>query len=168
MEIDRKVSASLEDYIEAIFHIVTEKRASRAKDIADRLQVKAASVTGALRLLSEKGLINYAPYDVITLTPEGRRVAKEVIRRHEVLKDLFVRVLLVAEDEAEKSACNMEHALPDTILTRLIKLLEFVELFCPLGGEKWARDFGHFCETGKIERICKYCAAPIKAAESEP
>ena len=90
-----------------------------------------------------------------------------MIRRHEVLKDLFVRVLLVAEDEAEESACSMEHALPETILSRLIKLLEFIELFCPLGGEKWARDFGHFWETGKIESICKYCVAPTKAVERE-
>jgi DtxR family Mn-dependent transcriptional regulator len=157
---DNRVSASLEDYIEAIFHIMAEKRASRAKDIAERLQVKAASVTGALRLLSEKGLINYAPYDLITLTPKGERVAEEVIRRHETLKDFLVKVLLIAEDEAEKSACNMEHTLSDKILTRLIKFLAYVETFCPFGGEKWIEDFGHFCETGKIEKDCKYCVAP--------
>lgn len=160
MPVEDRVSASLEDYIEAIFHIVTEKRASRAKDIADRLQVKAASVTGALRLLAEKGLINYAPYDLITLTPQGERLAEEVIRRHDTLKDFFVKVLLVGADEAEKSACNMEHTLSDTIQTRLIKFLEFVDLYCPLGGDKWVEGFSRFCDTGKIEKNCKYCTAP--------
>lgn len=160
MSTDTSVSASLEDYIEAIFHIVAEKRASRAKDIADRLQVKAASVTGALRLLSEKGLINYAPYDLITLTPEGERVAEGVIRRHDTLKDFFIKILLVGTDEAEKSACNMEHALSDTILNRLINFLEFIELYCPLGAEKWVEGFSRFCDSGKIEKNCKYCTAP--------
>lgn len=38
------LSESLEDYIEAMFHLVAEKRVARTKDIAARLGVKAASV----------------------------------------------------------------------------------------------------------------------------
>jgi DtxR family Mn-dependent transcriptional regulator len=56
-----ELSASMEDYLEAIYHIVTAKQAARAKDIAKRLDVNNSSVTGALRTLSEKGYINYAP-----------------------------------------------------------------------------------------------------------
>jgi DtxR family Mn-dependent transcriptional regulator len=40
------LSASLEDYLEAIFHIVAEKQAARVKDIAKRLSVNNSSVTG--------------------------------------------------------------------------------------------------------------------------
>ncbi|MFO7783711.1 MAG: hypothetical protein R6V25_03700 [Desulfatiglandales bacterium] len=43
-------------------------------------------MTGALKLLSDKGLINYEPYGVITMTPEGKKTAEEVVRRHEVLE----------------------------------------------------------------------------------
>ena len=63
-----ELSGNMEDYLEAIFHIVSEKSAARAKDIAAFLNVKNSSVTGALRHLSEKGFINYTPYDIITLT----------------------------------------------------------------------------------------------------
>ena len=56
-----------------------------------------SSVIGALRSLSEKGLVNYAPYDLITLTAEGEQVAKEVVRRHETLKDFFMKILLLDE-----------------------------------------------------------------------
>ena len=52
------LSSNMEDYLEAIFHISKEKQAARAKDIADRLMVNKSSVTGALRSLSEKGLVN--------------------------------------------------------------------------------------------------------------
>ena len=68
------LSSNMEDYLEAIYHISSKKQAARAKDISDRLKVNKSSVTGALRSLSEKGLVNYAPYDLITLTVEvGRR-----------------------------------------------------------------------------------------------
>ena len=74
MPANLKVSASLEDYLEAIYHTVEAKGAARAKDIVMRLGVHNSSVTQALRSLSEKELINYAPYDVITLTDKARRI----------------------------------------------------------------------------------------------
>ena len=49
------LSASLEDYIEAIYHIIEEKLVARSKEIAARLGVSRASVTEALRALSKKG-----------------------------------------------------------------------------------------------------------------
>ena len=67
------LTASLEDYLEAIFHIVERKQAARAKDISKRMHVNGSSVTGALRALSERNLVNYAPYDIVTLTAEGER-----------------------------------------------------------------------------------------------
>jgi len=121
------LSESQEDYLEAIFHIVDKKHAARVKDIAQRLRVNPASVTGALGLLSEKGLINYAPYDVITLTPEGRKISKDVVRRHEVLRYFFINVLSVDIDIADKAACSMEHALSREILDRLTHFLNFIE-----------------------------------------
>ena len=75
-----KLSASLEDYLEAIFHLVAEEQVARARDIAKRLKVGQSSVTGALHALAEKGLVNYAPYEVITLTHKGEAAAREVVR----------------------------------------------------------------------------------------
>ena len=85
-----KLSASLEDYLEAIFNIISDKGAVRAKDIAKYLGVKAGSVTVALKALSKTDHINYQPYEVITLTSKGLEQAKEIIRKHEILKDFFV------------------------------------------------------------------------------
>ena len=106
------LSASLEDYLEAIFHIVAEKHAARAKDIGKRMRVSRSSVTGALHTLAGKGLVNYAPYDLITLTKKGEAAAQDVVRRHEVLREFFVRVLAVDADDADEAACKMEHAVP--------------------------------------------------------
>jgi DtxR family transcriptional regulator, Mn-dependent transcriptional regulator len=119
------LSESLEDYLEAIFQIEERKQVVRAKDIADRLQVKGSSVTGALQQLARRDLVNYAPYDLVTLTESGREAASEVVRRHEALREFMVGVLDVEERMAEKCACRMEHAMPRPILDRLVRFVEF-------------------------------------------
>jgi DtxR family Mn-dependent transcriptional regulator len=143
----------MEDYLEAIFHISSEKQAARAKDIADRLKVNKSSVTGALRSLSEKGYVNYAPYDIITLTDKGRKLAKDVVRRHETLKDFFVKILLLEEDEAEEASCKIEHAISEKIVNRIINFVDFVEI-CPRGGQEWIKGFRRHCENGDTSIQC--------------
>lgn len=154
----RELSASLEDYLEAIFHITADKGAARAKDISRRLKVNSSSVTGALRVLAERALINYAPYDLITLTPEGRKAAEDVIRRHEVLRDFFVKVLAIDEQEAEEGACRMEHAVPGLILERLIQYIDFLET-CPRCGTELIKGFGHFCVQEGEPADCGDCTS---------
>ena len=147
------LSSNMEDYLEAIFHISSEKQAARAKDIADRLKVNKSSVTGALRSLSEKGYVNYAPYDIITLTDEGKILAEDVVRRHETLKDFFIKILLLEEKDAEEASCKIEHAISDKILNRIINFVEFVEI-CPRGGQEWIKGFRRHCEKGDTSIRC--------------
>jgi DtxR family transcriptional regulator, Mn-dependent transcriptional regulator len=150
------LTASLEDYLEAVFLIITEKQAVRPKDIAKKLKVSNASVTGALRSLADKALINYAPYDVITMTPAGKTIAKDVVRRHEVLRDFFMKVLAVDTPDADEAACRMEHSIPKVILERFISFAEFVEV-CPRGGAKWIAGFGCHCDREIAPDNCEKC-----------
>jgi DtxR family Mn-dependent transcriptional regulator len=144
MKEQNKLSASLEDYLETILEIVTKKQAARAKDIAQHLQVQA------------RGLINYAPYDLITLTSEGERAARDVTRRHETLKKFFSDILFIDADEAEDGACKMEHAIPPKILNRLVQFADFVEQ-CPRVGAQLLQQFESFCRSGQIRETCDAC-----------
>ena len=150
------LSASLEDYLETIFHIITEKQVARAKDISKRLGVNNSSVTGALRTLAERKLINYAPYEVITLTVLGRKIAREVVRKHEALKNFFVNVLSINESKAEEAACRMEHAIPRPVLDRLAHFAEFVKT-CPRVGSTWIRGFEDYCKGEDLAEDCEKC-----------
>ena len=153
MKKNEKLSESQEDYLEVILDLERENKVARAKDIADWVKVNKSSVTGALRSLSEKGLVNYAPYDIITLTTKGRRLAVEIVRRHEALKDFFVKVLLIEADEAEEAACKVEHAISKNIIDRLINFVEFLEI-CPRGGKEWLKGFRRHCEDGDTSKLC--------------
>ncbi|MBN1461868.1 MAG: metal-dependent transcriptional regulator [Armatimonadetes bacterium] len=134
---DAGLSESLEDYLEAILAIEDEKHAARSKDIVRRLSVSPPSVTAALQNLAARGLVNYAPYDLITLTEQGRRIAADVRRRHEALRRFFTELLKVDPDEADQIACHMEHSLPSHVLTRLVDFMDFIGE-CPWGELSWS------------------------------
>jgi DtxR family Mn-dependent transcriptional regulator len=158
MEEIRQLSASLEDYIEVIYHIITEKQVARGKDITARLGVSGASVTEALRSLSKKGLINYAPYEVITLTDFGRITAEDVIRRHNALKRFFIEVLAIDDTIAEQGACKIEHTAPPEVIARMVNFIKFLEQ-CPRGGKELIQGFSDFCEKGKTRLDCGDCVS---------
>jgi DtxR family Mn-dependent transcriptional regulator len=159
------LSASLEDYIEAIAHIVAEKKVARGKDIAKRLQVSRASVTEALRALAKKRLVHYEPYEVITLTEKGREVAGDVIRRHGALKEFFIKVLAIDDGIAEESACRIEHAAPPEVIDRLIRFVAFLEV-CPRGGADLIKGFTEYCEKGTIKESCDECIVKTRKKPS--
>jgi DtxR family Mn-dependent transcriptional regulator len=120
------LSASLEDYLEAIYNLAGESRVARSKDIAGLLGVSKASVTGALRTLKRKGLANYKPYGFVTLTDTGRQAAAEIARRHSILTSFFSNVLGVDFDTAQRAACKAEHTLGPEVIARLLSFIEFV------------------------------------------
>jgi DtxR family Mn-dependent transcriptional regulator len=152
------LSASLEDYIETIYHIITEKQVARGKDIAARLSVSGASVTEALRALSKRGLINYAPYEVITLTAEGSSIAEDVIRRHNSLKQFFTDVLALDEPLAEEAACKIEHTAPPEIILRMVSFIKFLKV-CPGDGKELIAGFANFCQKGQTVELHAACAS---------
>jgi len=141
-----KLSASLEDYLEAIFNLMAEFNEAHSKDIAESLGVSKSSVTGALRILKKKGLANYRPYDSVTLTEAGHQAAAEVVRKHNILKSFFVNVLGVDMDTAQQAACKVEHALGPGIISRLLCFIEFTTEGRK-SGQDVAKEFQLFCES---------------------
>ena len=123
---DKNLSASLEDYLEAIYNVSDSLNVARSKDIARALDVSRASVTGALKALSEKELVNYKPYGYVTLTDSGRLIALRIARRHEILKQFFEDVLGVGDPIAHEAACRTEHTLGPEITSRLMAFIEFL------------------------------------------
>ena len=109
MKENTKLSASLENYLRAIYYIVKEKQAARVKDVSKYLEIGASSVSEALKNLADKGVINYEPYGIITLTPEGQEIAERIIERHSIICNFLENVLLVDKSEIEENASKIEH-----------------------------------------------------------
>lgn len=139
-----ELTSAMEDYLEAIYHLEQERRIARVRDIAKRLDVRMSSVSSALKSLGSRGLIEYDPHQFITLTDKGIEKAKEIVRKHEVLKRFLVKVLQVEEPAAEDNACRMEHHLAPEVIEKLVSFMEFVEL-CPVDQTRWIEGLSGGC-----------------------
>jgi DtxR family Mn-dependent transcriptional regulator len=147
------LTASMEDYLEAILVIGLEKRVPRVKDIAKSLGVKTSSVVNALKILSEKELVHQEPYGYIELTQKGILAAKEIYERHKTLHKFFHEILGVDSGVAEKDACEIEHHIHPKTLNRVLQFIKFVEA-CPEGEPLWLSSFHYFVKHGKKPEHC--------------
>jgi len=141
---EQKLSASLEDYLEAIYNLSRWSRVPRSKDIAEQLGVSRASVTGAMRLLKEKGMVHYEPYDHATLTKAGQAAARDVVTKHNILKSFFIDVLGLSADVAQQAACRAEHALGPKVIAQFLAFIEFASRD-KKNGYRLADEFRDFC-----------------------
>lgn len=117
------IRESGENYLELIFTLSREQGDVRSIDIARRLGVSRASVSKALTVLREAGLVEPAYYGKVVLTAAGRQRAAQVHMRHELLRRYLTEVLGVEPDTAEADACRMEHVVSDALMDRLRGLL---------------------------------------------
>jgi DtxR family Mn-dependent transcriptional regulator len=104
------LTSNMEDYLEVILNLQQEHKVARVKDIAQRLKVKMPSVTGAMKGLAEKGLVNYERYSYLTLTEAGEKIAREIGERHKTFYDFLTGILQIDHETAEVDACRLEHA----------------------------------------------------------
>ena len=81
------LSQSVEDYLKAIYKLQAENPVSTT-DLAEKLNITAASVTNMAKRLSSLGLVTYAPYKGVRLTESGEQIALEIIRHHRLLETL--------------------------------------------------------------------------------
>ena len=83
--------------------------------LAERLELTSGSVSGMLKKLDELGLISHVPYRGVRLTPEGRRVALEVIRHHRLLELYLAEALQMPWDRVHDEAEVLEHVLSEEL-----------------------------------------------------
>ena len=110
MAIDR--SESREDYLESILMLKEEKGVVRSIDIAEHFDYSRPSISRAMSILRNAGLITMDNNGFIELTEEGMREASAVYGRHKVLID-FLKKLGVSEATAKEDACRIEHFLSE-------------------------------------------------------
>jgi len=152
-EAQREQTASMEDYLEAVAMLRGKGKVVRVSQISRKLKVTMPSVTSALKKLSEQELVEHERYGHIKLTPEGDKVAGEVLRRHKALTRFFVQALGIDRETAEEDACKIEHVISSLSLERVIKFIEFIEA-CPLGEANFPKRFKYYLDHGQPPEEC--------------
>ena len=153
------MTRSEENYIKTIFHLGKKGiKEVATNSIAELMETKPSSVTDMVKKLSEKNLVNYRPYQGVSLTPLGNKVALGIIRKHRLWEVFLVDKLDFTWDEVHEVAEQLEHIKSDKLIDRLDRLLEFPE-FDPHGDPIPDRN-GEFKERDRL--LLSEVPAPTK------
>ena len=120
--VTRSPSASVEDYVKAIWEVAGSGAAS-TKDVAERLSIAPPSVTNMFVRLQEMGLVEYERYQGASLTGRGRGEALRLIRRHRLIETFLLEHLGYSWREVHEEAERLEHAVSDGFTERLAEFL---------------------------------------------
>jgi DtxR family transcriptional regulator, Mn-dependent transcriptional regulator len=116
MSAQQLLSASVQDYAKAVYALETRAGAAvSTNDLAARLGVTPASVSGMVRKLTEVGIVEHQPYHGVRLTDQGRRVALEVLRHHRLLELFLAQELGMSWDRVHAEAEVLEHVLSEEL-----------------------------------------------------
>jgi DtxR family Mn-dependent transcriptional regulator len=113
---------SVDDYLKAILELSgpDEERVT-SNAIAERLDIRAASVTGMLQKLAANrpSLVRYEKHHGVRLTAAGRKRALEVLRHHRLLEQFLHDFLDYRWDEVHEEAERLEHFISEKLEDRI-------------------------------------------------
>lgn len=125
-ENDIELTKALEMYIKVAHELQNEIGSATVSDMADRLGVKAPSVTAALQKLDSMGMVKYRRYQNVELTTKGLAIAKKLDQRNRTILD-FLLMIGVDEDIAKNDACEIEHVVNPKTIEKMARHLKFLE-----------------------------------------
>jgi DtxR family transcriptional regulator, Mn-dependent transcriptional regulator len=118
-----KTTVSEENYLKAIYHLQQLNSKVSTNRLAEQLDTRAASVTDMMKKLQAKKLLHYKPYYGFSLSPEGKKVALMVIRRHRLWEYFLAEKLKFGWEEVHNIAEELEHVRHKKLIDRLDEFL---------------------------------------------
>lgn len=119
------ISRAMEDYLKAIYQLSVQSERVSTSQLAERMKCTPASVTNMLQKLSALKVVEYAPYQGVSLTSTGRKIALEVIRHHRLLELYLSEVLGYSWDQVHAEAEELEHFISEEFEARIDEALGF-------------------------------------------
>lgn len=121
---ENEIYESGEDYLETILRLKRQMGQVRSIDIARELDYSKPSVSRAMKILSEKGLVYMDGRKFVHLTDEGLAKAENIEGRHHLFKAMLTEIFGVSEETAEEDACRIEHIVSDETVEKIKEKLK--------------------------------------------
>lgn len=114
-------SLTVENYLKAVLQLSHRKGAEwiATGELAEAMRVSPGTVTSMLKSLAAAKLASYKPYEGVSLTPAGRKLALRMLRRHRLIELFLVETLKLTWDQVHEEAENLEHAVSDELIDRI-------------------------------------------------
>lgn len=120
------MSISIENFVKAIY--LQDQRMgedTRPGTLAKLLNISNAATTDMARSLAQKNLVNYTKYQKLTLTPEGEKLALNILRKHRLWEAFLSQTLNLSLNEIHKEAELLEHATSDFLSDKIDEYLNY-------------------------------------------
>lgn len=126
----KKLTFTMENYLEAIYELAPNGQGVRLTDIADRLGVSKASANSAVTNLMDKGFLTFEPYKEIYLTERGLAFARDTTEKHHTIFEFFTSALQLDPTTADVDACAIEHVVSCDTINAMRRYLNKEECWC--------------------------------------
>lgn len=119
------ITSSIEDYLKAIFQLVTENEEKKAgtNQLAEHMGISPASVSVMLKKLKEQDFVKYEKYGKIELSPKGYDAAVVLIRKHRLWETFLHDQMNFSWDEVHEVAHQLEHIRSEKLIEELDNFL---------------------------------------------
>lgn len=120
------LSYAEENYLKAIYHLSRgglEEVSTNA--ISEQLNTKPASVSDMIRKLAKKEVVIYQKYQGVNISPTGKKLALQVIRKHRLWEVFLVDHLRFNWDQVHEVAEQLEHIKSPLLIKRLDEFLGY-------------------------------------------
>ena len=118
-------SDAVQDYMKQIYLLERRDGKATTSALADAMGVSAASATSMVKKLAGLGFVEHSKYHGVTLTPEGEKVALEVLRHHRLLEVYLTQTLGLSWDKVHTEAERLEHVLSEELEAEIDRVLGY-------------------------------------------
>ena len=112
-----------ENYLKALFNLANSQGEITLSELASRLEVSLPTANSMVKSLQKSNWLNYEKYKPLTLTPEGRRLAASIIRKHRLTEMFLVDVMKFGWEEVHEVAEQIEHIHAPKFFDRMDEML---------------------------------------------
>ncbi len=123
--INTDLSSAHQDYLKAIYMLLSRGQEASNSAIAQALGVAPASATNMVKRLADAGLIEHVPYQGVQLTPAGQQVALEMVRHHRLIELFLHDILDMSWDQVHVEAERLEHAISEEVEEAIARKLGY-------------------------------------------
>ena len=116
-----ELTKSQEEYVKTIYLLQNEESEARVTDIAQKLNKTKATVNNMVANLKEIGVLNHETYGNISLTDEGKKLAKKALEAYDIVYLFLTDILKLEKEKAETEATKIRATLDDETLNKLAK-----------------------------------------------
>ena len=128
-----EVTPAVGNYLKAVYRLEQSGLPAETNRLGEELGgIKPSSVSAMIKRLSDTGLLDYTPYQGVSLTLTGRKISLLVLRKHRLLELYLVKELGYAWEEVHEEAERLEHHVSGLFVERIAAKLGYPE-FDPHG-----------------------------------